>query len=427
MMCRVWVSVLAVLSVTAAACGGGGSGSADATVDTGGDGPPKTIVGITTFADSPAIFEYRDGSGDWQDVPAPSLQGVSQIEVTNDYVVFQLCTGAGNSADAQMVAATVADGDQFIGCFSLDSSTTGQPQAFPVTGTMVQAGSVVIQDDSASSATPSWPFSLSATAGTYDLAAFDSANTSMLIRRGIDVESPGLAIASALDLSTEGSATVHTTVALADAADGAVISLNDALFTENSFIDLPAGSAAGSATATVITAPPAFLTTNDLESVEIDADTTATSQEASIFAEGPADVPDAIDLLPALSGITFTPATGTIGAAWTTLPSAEHPQLYLVIANAEVEQGIQATPAWIALHGMTQLAFDTTAKGYKAIWYIDPTQPYAAELTLESTTATGLDLSTGFNDPVGSAGLRRRAMQQRRAAQVMGAKRKILP
>jgi hypothetical protein len=382
---------LAALLMFASVCGCGGGHSAKSDAPVHADASPDATlhaVLVTNSGQTPTLYEYRDGSGAWQLIPTPDAQGQSTIEVANDFVLLDVCAGSGSDFVAVSVAATVDDGDQYIQCY-LGSSPGAMP-LFAVTGTMNQPGTLTLsgpQEGSGSGTASPWSFSFNLPAGTYDAAAVDPTNTQLLLRRGVAVaaSASGTAITPAFDLTTEGSAFGVPTFTITGAAASAGLYSDTQLTTPNGFFDLGAGS--GSAT---IVVPTSLLQGSDQEFVEIAETTSTTGQYANLNGYGSGTesvtVPATIDMMPVLSGVTFPSAPGSIAAEWTTLPQGQEVQLNLSTQTGE--QIAVASPAWLALHGSTKLAFDTTAANYQSQWDLSTSGDYFAELSVNAPEST---------------------------------------
>jgi hypothetical protein len=372
----------------------------------------------------PDLFEYRDGTGAWQPVAAPDSFGVSVIHVHADYEVLALCAGDGSAFDATMQAATVGDGDRFINCFPPPAAGGTPPPTFAVTGTMKQAGSIQLESDAAGATSP-WSFDVAVPDGTYDLAALDTAQTKMLLRRGLTVAGAPLAVATQLDLDTEGAALVPAALTVTNGAPQSSVGALSLLFTANAFIRV-----SETQTATAQFAPSSVLTANDVQELEVAAGTATTSQQAFADVMGPGALPTSFALLALPTAVTFANATGTVTGGWTTVPDAAT-SVEVFVQNDTQQQVITATVAWLAAHHATDLTFDTSATGYKAIWDVDLTKSYFAELSVSRFDATtGVTYTSGIADtgsPLRRGHHARTARLAQLAPQVMGASRKIFP
>lgn len=380
-----WFTVVGGVAVAVGACSSHSAATKDAPahVDAAPDALLHAVV-ITNDGETPTLYEYRDGSGAWQPMPAANSQGESTIEVADDFVVLDVCAGSGGEFVAVSVAATVADGDQYIQCF-LGSSPVAM-SSYAVTGMMNQPGSLFLSGSGAGSSagtTSPWTFSLQLPAGTYDALAYDSAKTEMLLRRGLAVTTSGLAVTPAFDLTSEGSAFGTPAYTITGAAASAAMTSDTTLITPTGYFDLGAGS--GSST---IVVPTSLLQGSDVESLEISEVSSSTAQYAQMYGFGSGSerlsVPATFAMLAVPSGVTFTPVAGSISAQWTTLPSTTEVELTLFTSTQE--QIAIASPAWLALNGTTKLAFDTTAANYEQGWDISTSGDYYAELTVSGNT-----------------------------------------
>lgn len=386
---------------------GSGSNQHDAAIDSA----PLTAVVITNTGSVPDIYEYRDGNGDWQAVDAPDANGHSTIHVAKDFAVLALCAGDGSAVSAAEVYATVADNGAFIRCVTPAIGTGSAEPTFPVTGTMAQAGSLTLSR-TASGTTSPWAFTVHASSGTYDAAAFDPGETKMLLRRGITVADAPLVVTPTFDLVTEGAAINRTTPTVANLASGVTIQTDTLLLTQTSFFDLGAGSGSGE----ILTAPESLLAAGDFEEAEYIAFTATTEQVAILLGPssgtGAVVVPSVLTMLPPITGITFSAEPGARRASWTAPPSGG--DLRFDIFNQTQELTAVATQNWITATAATSLAFDTSAKGFKNIWFIDTTKSFFAELSESSfDPATNAQYTTAVADSGATFALRAQLHRQR--------------
>ncbi len=415
-MKRLGPIVLALVGAVAA-CGDDGSSQlghdAGHGSDAGIDSTPRplTDVVITNQGATPDIYEYRDGSGDWQDVDAPDANGHSTIHVTNDFTVLALCAGDGSAVRAVAVNAAIADQAAFIDCFPPSTDSGSAAQTVPVTGTMAQGGSLSLGTETVSSTTSPWTVNVSVPTGTYDAAGFDTAHTKMLIRRGIVVSGP-LAVTPAFDLTTEGAALGGSTPAVPGLIPDAQTQLLTLLFTQNAFVNLGAGSGSGE----LVTAPLSLVSPNDFEESEYLAFNAADEQFAIMQGQGSGAnalvVPATLAMLSPITGITFSAETGTRRAHWTTTPALG--DITLDVQSQTQELIAIATQNWVAATGATSLAFDTTARGFKNLWFIDTTKQFFALLSQSSVDATtNVQYGVATADPRTALALRGQVQRER--------------
>jgi len=333
----------------------------DAPVDVAPDAALNSVT-VTTF-NPPQFFAYRDGSGAWQTATASG--GNYTLHVTNDYVYVIVCAGNG-SFQAIEQAATVTDGRQFAFC---SAPGTGTPSTVAVTGTMVQAGTLWMEDTK-TSATASWPFTLNVSTGKHDLIAMDADH--MAVRRNLSVTA-ATAVPD-VDVDTEGAAITPATLTVNNLG-------SDTVGTQLYWF-LANDSATITGTTTTVQPPPASLVgSNDFEFFLLQASGHDTSRSANIQWDGTTTT---FDLMPTISGITYNPQSEA--ATWGTLPAYTDLSVSLIGASMTTytEQQLRATKSWLDATHATSLAFDASAPGYDAAWKIDPASTHTRMFTASS-------------------------------------------
>jgi hypothetical protein len=373
---------------------GMGSGSAhiDAPPQQGG---PNDVT-LQLFSD-PDLIVYRDGSGPWI-VPTASGQGVYDLHVTDAYQVVVTCssTGVAGNEDSEQLNATFGDGaHQYMFC---DASSTGTaPTTFAVTGTMAQAGTVIVGGVSKKSSTAAWSFSLAVPMGTHDAVAFDAAK--MQITRDVDV-SAAVAL-PAIDVAANGTAYTNATLALTGLGTGDTTQTQSVLYTANDYVEL-----SQTTNTTAVLAPDALLGQNDFTEL----DTNVTNMAAGTFRGASSyDNTTATFTLPAvLTGVTFGTAA-PVTAHWATLPATTNVYLAAesLTATTFTAQRVTVTQSWISETNATSVTFASDAPGYDAGWNVDPATGYLSfEIQLESQTGS---LFSGIESSPQTAQLKARA------------------
>jgi hypothetical protein len=333
----------------------------DAPIDVAPDAP-LTSVTVTTF-NPPQFFAYRDGAGAWQTATASG--GNYTLHVTNDYVYVVVCAANG-SFQAIEQGATVTDGRQFAFC---SAPGTGTPSTVAVTGQMVQAGTLWMQDTKMS-ATANWPFTLNVSTGKHDLIAMDADH--MAVRRGLNITA-AMAVPN-VDVDTEGAAITPATLTVNNLG-------SDTLSTELDWF-LANDYATIKGTTTTVQPPPTSLVTGtDFEFFFLDASTSATSRTANVQWDGTTTT---FDLMPTISGITYDPQSEA--ATWGTLPTYTDLSVALVGASMTTytEQQFRATKSWLDATHATSISFDSSAPGYDPAWKIDPASTHTRMFTASS-------------------------------------------
>jgi hypothetical protein len=310
------------------------------------DPTPNTVF-VQTFGDSPAFIRYRTGGGEWLE-PIDTGDGY-ELEIGDDFELIAVCESE-LGVDIGIELGTAAEvGTTYLPCF------TPLPSESPiaVTGTMVQPGTVIMED-TADSTDPDWSFELSVRAGIHDLVA--ASDTHVAIRRAVSVGAP-LAL-PAVDVAAEGAPFVtraFTTDVAADAIQTSVL-----WFTPQSMIMLPPTPGA---TAKL---PPLSLL-DPADSRYIALDTRSARTYRSIYVRDDAGAPTDLAFLPALdpANVVFT----ADGAQWTGSLPAGAAELVGYSFSTFASIHARASSGWTAARG--KLAIDTDIPGFRPEWRFD--------------------------------------------------------
>lgn len=355
---------------------GMGSGSAhiDAPPQQGG---PNDVT-LQLFGD-PDLIVYRDGSGPWI-VPTASGQGVYDLHVTDDYQVVVTCssTGVAGNEDSEQLNATFGDGaHQYMFCDASSSGTA--PTTFAVTGTMTQAGTVIVGGVSQKSNTAAWSYSLAVPMGTHDLVAFDALH--MQITRDLDVSA---AVAEPnIDLAANGTVFTKATLALTGLGAGDTTQTQSVLYTANDYVAL-----SQTTNNTAVLAPDSLLGQNDF--TELDTDVTNMAAGTFRGASSYDNTTTAFTLPAVLTGVTFG-TTAPVTAHWATLPATTNVYLAAesLTATTFTAQRVTVTQSWISETNATSVTFVSDAPGYDPAWNVDPATGYLSfETSLQSQTGS---------------------------------------
>jgi hypothetical protein len=336
--------------------------------------------------------------------------GRYKLHVTNAYEAVAVCSlsALATNYDAEEVAATVDDGNQFMFCGS--DGGGGTTTTVAVTGTMNQAGKVMMYDSASGTSAP-WNFSLQVPPGTHDLAAIG--NQRMLLQRGISITA-----ATALptvDVVTNGAAMGSATLALTGTTPGETVTSSLALFTTNEYITV-----SETTDGSVALPPASLIDSQDFEYLQVDSQNAAHTSDRGVYVFGYDGTSNAYTLPSALSGITYATPSGALTATWSQLPTYTAVNL-TVFTNAAPygQQHLVATKGWLDATGATNIAFDTSAPDYAAAWKPDLTKSYLRMFGVDDAEA-GADYSSSIMDSVNAASAQRaphrtlpRAVQKR--------------
>jgi hypothetical protein len=327
-----------------------------------------------------AFAAYRDGNGPWQTV-APDARGVHVLRVTDDfeYVLVRVYTGNFNRIWTYTTRSTLDDWLAMQHGSATSCEDPDEPRV-SVSGQLAQAGDVTMDNRSIGLAAAG-PFTLSVGRGVHDLVATSGNRIAdggkIVIRRDQAIEAATMV--PLIDIDAEGSdfVGVPITVSGASAAPlSTTVYLVDTRNGDVAFVSERTGTAAGVVPADLLGA--------------------SSQQWLSLFAGAQsADIryagsPPSVELLPPLTGITFSRGDG-VSATWGTLPSSSFSYVQLSLsgsaAAAPLVQYTFSTRGWIAKHGTTSLAFDSSVPGFDPAWRLDNTQPFDATFSLVEDTA----------------------------------------
>jgi hypothetical protein len=338
------------------------------------DAPQSTPVGINTFGGTPPLLlAFRDGEGLWAALD-PAAQTFLVTQPT--YELLAVCA-QGAAFVTGIAAQAVSDGDVFMPCFSQSSGTA--PPTVAITGQMAQPGTVWMYESSAGTTSP-WTYALDVTPGTHDFIAADAAKIAIIRNTSISIAGAGPNV----DVDATGTAFDSQTFTLTNLGNGTVT--NDVeLGTAHEFITIPGTSA------TVPTLPMAVLDpATDFVLVDLTATDGLKTQSAQEFYQGSFE--PTVQLLPELTGVTFTNASAT----WTTLPSTfDSASLQVTGTTGNIEE-ITATPAWLT--GATALAIElTNVPGYMAAWRVRMTGA-VHEFSIQESVSQITTVTTSVRD-----------------------------
>jgi hypothetical protein len=349
--------------------------------------PPLYDITITTDLPPIVVAVLWGPSGLWQ--PATQVSATRfTTSVPGPYVVAVQCADASNTSFATYeVAQTPADPHDLV----FACATVTPDSGYAITGHMVQAGAVQLGDMADTSTTPSWMFSLSADAGTYDLLA--TTTNAIAIRRGIAV-SGDLAITPQVDLGQEGTPLVATAFSVTNPMSGETVTAhvnldNASLFDANVYTGPLAGGKV---------APDAVLVAGDRQSASMQA-MTGTRGRALRRPFHAGD--SAAYTLPPPSDVQLAVSGGQLDASWTTLlPDFTLFDVYAASSTNTTYSylDLEVTPSFLADTGFTRLVIDTQIPGYDAAHGVDFTGMYQRGMMNQSVDASHVVTTTWFDE-----------------------------
>lgn len=348
------------------------------------DGPPPegTTIAITTGQPA-ALVAFRDGvDGPWQSATMKTPTSF-EAQVHGPYMVSVVCDdvttnpdGSFHSWDTRQAGRTLDDPHEYAAC---DVPANGHA----ITGHMVQAGTVILGNSSATSSTGNWDFKLSAANGTYDLIATTS--DGIAVRRGVAVNGD-LALGQPVDVVQQGAAFVTADFSVANAMAGETI--RAAAFLETGTNPLTALLYNGAATAVKV-APNTALQGTDSQTVSLRAlsDTangTAIRTLRRTFRVGG----DTSYTLPkALGDPQWALAGAQAAVSWTMLPVmgtiTENIDGVVPGGGKSASYELALTTSFVTATAPTRAVIDTDIPGYKPQWRVDLTVEYSRQLQLQ--------------------------------------------
>jgi hypothetical protein len=367
----------------------------------GDDAPPTPDAsgpGITITIQSdkaPALVAFRDGvDAAWQPATMKAPNSF-EAEVHGPYVVTVVCEvpATGESLTFQL-ARTPDDARELMQPCDFPAVTR-----YPVTGQMVQAGRVQIDDQVRSSATAGWTFTLQVRGGIYDLMAITT--DQIALRPGLPVTSP-TALSPPIDVVQEGTllADVAFTVTNAAPSETVVASVQ---------LDKPSPATPLSVyrgpigTAKVV--PDSLATAADSQSASMQA-TVGSSLRAlrRPFRVGG----DTVYTLPdALAGVQWEVATGALAVSWSSVPPFTAFSLSASGSSGTRSQrhDLDLSPRFFEATGATRASLDSNIPGYKPEWRVDFSRSYSRQLFVQRVAEGVIATSWASEQITGAAQL----------------------
>ncbi len=370
--------ILSVLHLVA--CSGGSdkkdpilipdSGTVDVLPDS--DSQPPNVVSVDTFGEMPAFIRYRNGSGPWLE-PTASGSGY-EFRIDDRYELVAVCGDATVGYDVGFEAATYEEfgGETFLPCFGTGTPTTTTTHA--VTGTMVQAGKVMVGNANDDSTTPNWSFALDVEDGVQDVLAIGSGR--MRLQRAVLIDKP--TALPAIDVVQSGVALDTRTLTINNMATGDTARTRTYFLTQRAFFVIE--DAAGQ---TARVAPAAQVIANDVQFVEFSA-SNGTYRRTALKRHTAAAPVSTFTLLPRLENTQL--ANGT--ATWTSIPDGGRE---LLIYSGETAIHRFASPGFLGT--ATSLAIDTEIPGFMPEWKVGSVDYASFEV---NTSAGGVSLRSSI-------------------------------
>ncbi|HEU0031793.1 MAG TPA: hypothetical protein VFQ53_14245 [Kofleriaceae bacterium] len=379
-----------ILTTTIIACGDDAPTQPDGPkpeIDAAPDAPqpPGTAITVETDTVAPSLIAYRDGNGPWQSAKMIDVD-TFELDVHGPYIVTVVCDDTVGDITTWQVARTPDDdAELFLPCSGLLSET------HPVTGQMVQAGTVTLGFFTDRSQTTNWSFSIDAENGTKDLFAF---NASRIAARRDLIVSGDTAVTPAVDLRQGVALVAAPLVAPNATADETVVSAINIFSGNQSFVRLFRGAASDTKVA-----PGSFLLVTDRQSAAVTArgvnGNSRTLRRGRFAAGDPAE----FTLPEPFGGVAYvTSATNQLEAHWNTLPEHDIVDVSLDAFTEDFStfffHDLEISAAYIAATGVTSMKLDTEIPDYRPEWRIDYTKEYNRTISALDFRATESATST---------------------------------
>jgi hypothetical protein len=339
------------------------------------DSPPDLPPGVTiTIAtDTPAaLVAFRDGlEAPWQ-AAAMKSPSMFEAEVHGPYVVTIVCQEPTGGLYATYQLAQTPDDERNL----MRSCDYTIAPRFPVTGHMVQAGRVQIEDTPRTSSTPDWDFNLNALAGTRDLVAL--AADRIVLRRGLAIGG-ATAVTPPIDVAQDGTplADVTFTATNAALAEGLVASVNlQKPFAQLAVFRGPIAAAK--------VAPDSVLIPTDTQSVSIQATLGASVRSLRRPFRVGGNTEFTLPL--PLGDVRWAIAASSLTVSWSSAPPFD---VFSVDASGSSDptkfqnQFLLLSPRFMIATGITSATIDTDIPGFKPLWRIDFARPHYRRIFLQ--------------------------------------------
>lgn len=337
-----------------------------------------TTIQITSGQPA-ALVTFRDGvDAPWQ-AATRKTPTLFEAEVHGPYIVSVVCQNtlaaegpSTESWDTWQAGRTLDDPPVYTAC---DAPATEHA----ITGTMVQAGTVRLEDSFDSSQADTWTFHVVAASGTHDLLATTA--DGFALRRAVNITAD-LVLTPPIDVVQEGA--VLATVPFRIANPLPAETSRAVVFLETSASELPATLYAGPINAVKV-APDAALQDLDRQSVSLRAQRgTSTRALRRAFHSG-ADT--TYTLPPAFGDPQWAISGARAEVSWTLLPAVGN--LSESVSGSgpggttAASYQLDMTDAFVAATAPTRAVIDTDIPGYLPAWRVDLTASYVRQLVVQ--------------------------------------------
>jgi hypothetical protein len=297
------------------------------------------------------------------------------VERDGPYEVVRACDDAttGTTVSREIDRAPDTNNDTFV--------TVGCPRPltgiFPVNGQMVQAGRLAIGEATATSATPSWGFTVQAGISTIDspTSAIALADDAIEVRHDITIHAP-VTLTPPLDVVQRGAPLAHVALTAANATASEVVTAEVALRSGwTSPLTLSAGPPGDARLA-----PAAVLTAADEQPVTM---TAVDGGRRRSIRRDDVRVGDAtaFDLPAPLAGLQLEEQPGALALRWdaTLAPTSDvAPDVSAVLAGVNETTGrpvtysLRLSPDYVAAQRVGAVLFDAGVPGLLPAWRLGP-------------------------------------------------------
>jgi len=345
------------------------------------DTTPGVTITIATVTPA-ALVAFRDGlDGPWQ---AASMKSPSmfEAEVHGPYVVTIVCQDPSRGLYSTFQLANTPDDDRAL----MQTCDYTFPTRVPVTGHMVQAGRVQIEDALRTSSTADWDFNLSVLGGTHDLMAL--AADQIVLRRALSFTG-ATTVTPQIDVTREGTPLADVAFTATNATPTETLVAAVSLEKATSLLQIFSGPIA-----TAKVAPDSVLLPADAQTVSIQASagTSLRSLRRPFRVGGNTEY-----TLPApVVGAKWEVAAGNLSASWSAIP--DFSVFSIDVSGASDPSKFQnqylfLSPRFVAATGITSATIDTDIPGFKPEWRVSFTRSYYRRMFVQRVVDTEISSS----------------------------------
>jgi hypothetical protein len=326
----------------------------------------------------PAYIMYRVGD-QWLSPESSSDGYVLTVEGRDDFLLLAVCDEMNGRFRVIQRAATVEDGDVFLGACVPDNDDVGSRL---IAGQMAQAGSVWVGGRGTRSSTGPWPFELSVPDLGEDVIVATDLVLPLLGGERVVVKHEPFDMPLTLDLDQGAIETVAMPLDL----DGVLV--DEQVTTQ---VDLRIGR-----TLAIISRSEGPLA-RVMPNVEGFADheqtfvVTASTEDTFRFLR--ADVQHSaqsnLELLPRIDdALTYGDGPSGASVSWSSLPLQSFGGVTFLVIAGSVSLDLEATHNWISINEATGIYVDDTAPGFDPAWTVSDSEVLTSDVIVYSNAGS---------------------------------------